>query len=230
MPAWRRSERVAHLGDVEGDLGDQRQRRTAGQSRAHRDVAGVATHDLEHHHPVVRLGGGVQPVDRRGGDVDRGVEPEAQLGGVDVVVDRLGHPDARDAVALEVPGGAQRPVATDDDEAVEPVALHRVADPVERRRRTGTAGSATCRGSCRPGAGSPGSDSTVELLRSRPRAHLARRRGTRSPRRRAPARPCAPAPGSPRSGRDSHRRRSAHRSAWAPPYGGAPRSPARRGR
>ena len=42
---------------------------------------------------VVRLGGGVQPVDRLHRDVDRGVEAEGEVGGAEVVVDRLRHAD-----------------------------------------------------------------------------------------------------------------------------------------
>jgi len=41
----------------------------------------------------VRLGGGVQPVDRLGADEDRRVEAEGVVGRGEIVVDRLRHPD-----------------------------------------------------------------------------------------------------------------------------------------
>ena len=59
---------------------------------------GVATHHLDDHHAVVALGGGVEPVDRVGRDLHRGVEPERVVGRRQVVVDRLRHPDHLRAV------------------------------------------------------------------------------------------------------------------------------------
>ena len=56
------------------------------------DTLGVATR-LADEDPVVRLGGGVQPVDRLHRDVDRGVEAEGEVGAGQVVVDRLRHAD-----------------------------------------------------------------------------------------------------------------------------------------
>ena len=85
----------ADLVDVERHLGDQDHRGPAGDAGVRRDPAGVAAHDLDDHHPVVALGGGVQAVDRVGGDLHRGREPERQVGADDVVVDRLRHADDR---------------------------------------------------------------------------------------------------------------------------------------
>ena len=45
-----------------------------------RDPAGVPAHHLDDQRPVVRLGRGVQPVDRLHRDVDRGVEAERVVG------------------------------------------------------------------------------------------------------------------------------------------------------
>ena len=76
-----RLQGVAHRVEVEGLLGDQDHGGAAGDARPQGDVPGVTAHDLDHHHPVVRLGGGVEPVDGLGGDLDRGVEAEGLLGG-----------------------------------------------------------------------------------------------------------------------------------------------------
>jgi len=59
---------VAHLGDVERHLGDQDHVGATGHPGVQRDPASVAAHHLDDQRPVVRLGGGVQPVDRLGGN------------------------------------------------------------------------------------------------------------------------------------------------------------------
>ena len=66
-----------------------------------RDPAGVPAHHLDDERAVVRLGGGVQAVDRLGRDVDRGVEAEGVVGRVEVVVDGLRHADDADAVLVQ---------------------------------------------------------------------------------------------------------------------------------
>ena len=91
---------VTDLVDVERELGDEHDRRAAGDPGVGRDPAAVATHHLDDHHPVVALGGGVQTVDRVGGDLHRGVEAERLVGAVDVVVDRLRHADDRQTVVV----------------------------------------------------------------------------------------------------------------------------------
>jgi hypothetical protein len=82
----------ADLLDVERHLRDEDDVGTARHARVQRDPAGVPAHDLDDQRAVVRLGGGVQPVDRLHRDVDRGVEAEGEVGGVEVVVDRLRTP------------------------------------------------------------------------------------------------------------------------------------------
>lgn len=54
-----------------------------------RETACVTTHNFNHHNAVVRLGGGVNLVDRvsRGGH--GGVEAESDVGGAEIVVDGL---------------------------------------------------------------------------------------------------------------------------------------------
>ena len=114
------ADQPADLLDVERPLGDQDHVAAAGEARVERDPAGVAAHHLDHHHPVVRLGGGVEAVDRLGRDLEGGVEAEGDVGGGEVVVDRLRHAEHGHAVlAVEAGGGAERVLAADRDQAVE---------------------------------------------------------------------------------------------------------------
>ena len=69
----------ANLLDVEGDLRDQHHAGAAGDAGVGGDPAAVAAHHLDDHHPVVALGGRVQPVDRLGGDLHCGVEAERHV-------------------------------------------------------------------------------------------------------------------------------------------------------
>ena len=111
----------AGLLDRDRLLGDQDHVGAAGDSAHHRDPAGVAAHHLDHHHAVVRLGRRVQPVDRLGADRDRGVEAEGVVGRREVVVDRLRHADDRQLVLrVEACGDAERVLAADRDQRVEP--------------------------------------------------------------------------------------------------------------
>ena len=116
----------AHLLDVERNLGHQHDVGAAGDARVRRDPPGVTSHHLDHHHPVVALGGGVQPVDRVGRDLHRGLETEREVGGRQVVVDRLRDADHGLPVLGERGGDAERVLAADRDERVDPFALERV--------------------------------------------------------------------------------------------------------
>ena len=69
--------------------------------------------------------GRVEPVDRVGGDLHRRVEPERDVRPGEVVVDRLRDPDDRDPVGGELRAGAERALAADHDQAVEPTRVHR---------------------------------------------------------------------------------------------------------
>ena len=84
----------------------------------------VPAHHLDDHHAVVRLRGRVQAVDRLGRDRDGGVEAEGVVGRVQVVVDRLRNADDRKAVlGVEPRRDAERVLAADRDERVEPLVL-----------------------------------------------------------------------------------------------------------
>ncbi len=84
-----------------------------------RDPAGVPAHHLDDEDAVVGLGGGVQPVDGLGRDVDRGVEAEGEVGAGEVVVDRLGDADDVHAEVGELGGDAEGVLAADRDQRVD---------------------------------------------------------------------------------------------------------------
>ena len=122
---------LAHLVDVEGLLGGQRDRGAAGEARPDRDVADVAAHHLDDEHAVVALRRRVQAVDGVGADLDRGLEAERHLGEADVVVDRLGDADDGEAVLVEAVDHAHRALTADPDDGVETVAVVGLADPAQ---------------------------------------------------------------------------------------------------
>ena len=114
---------VAHLLDVEWDLGDQDHVRAAGQPAVERDPSGVASHQLDHHDAVVALGSGVHLVERLGRGADGAVEPERALRAGHVVVDRLGDTDDRQSLAPELVRDLEAAVAADRDQGVEAAGL-----------------------------------------------------------------------------------------------------------
>ncbi len=70
---------------------------------------------------------------RLGHHRDRGVEPEGELGGGQVVVDRLRHADHGEAGFGELERDAERAVAADADERVDPERDERRARPLDDR-------------------------------------------------------------------------------------------------
>ena len=149
------ARRISHtLSMSNGCSGMRITRRAPGDARVSGDPARMTTHHLDHHHPVVALGRGVQAVDGVGGDLHRGVEAERGVGADDVVVDGLGHADDRQAevLAAESTRNRQRTVAADDDQRVEPHVGERLEHPFECRRRGRTGCPAWCRAACRPWA------------------------------------------------------------------------------
>jgi len=91
-----------------------------------RDPAGVTAHHLDDEDAVMALRGRVQTVDRLGGDVHGGIEAERDVGGTEIVVDRLRHADDRQLVlGVQARGGAERVFAADRDQRLETVALER---------------------------------------------------------------------------------------------------------
>ena len=110
---------LAHVVDVEGDLGHEDLGRAPGDPGVGGDPSDVATHDLAHDDPVMGLGRGAQPVDGVGGDLHGGVEPEGHLGPRQVVVDGLRDPHGVDAVGPEAVGHAQGVLAPDGHQRVD---------------------------------------------------------------------------------------------------------------
>ena len=143
--AKRRPTQLADRVDVELALGDQDHVGAAGEPGVEGDPAGVAAHHLDDQHPVVAVGGGVQAVDRLHRDVDRGVEAEGVVGGAEVVVDRLRHADDVEAVlAVQARGGAERVLAADRDQPVDPGRREVRGDPLGAavdRERVGPRGA-----------------------------------------------------------------------------------------
>ena len=121
--------------EVVRNLRDQDHVGAAGHAAVQRNPAGVPPHDLDHHDPPVRFGGRVQAVDGVGREAHGRVEAETAGRADDVVVDRLGHADERNAPLVELVGDRQRAVAADADERVEtrPLEhLHHAVGVVER--------------------------------------------------------------------------------------------------
>ena len=61
-------------------LGDKDEIRAAGDAAHHREPAGIAAHDLDHHDAPVRLRRRVQAVERLTDDLDGRIEPDAPVG------------------------------------------------------------------------------------------------------------------------------------------------------
>ena len=84
---------LAYAVDIVGQLRQQDDVGTAGNTGVQGKPAGLVAHDLDAHHAAVAACGGVDAVDNVGGDVHSGMEAEGDVGAVDVVVDGLGQAD-----------------------------------------------------------------------------------------------------------------------------------------
>ena len=116
--------------EIERLLRDQDHVGAAREARVERDPPRVAAHHLDDQRPLVALRGRVEAVDRAHRDVDRGVEAERVVGGAEVVVDRLRHPDDVDPGLVQPPGGAERVLAADRDQPVDARLLEVRGDPL----------------------------------------------------------------------------------------------------
>ena len=100
-----------------------------------RDPPGVASHHLHHHHAVVRLGGGVQPVDGVGGDLTAVLNPNVMsvpTTSLSIVfgTPTIGRPRSRWEIARD----RQRAVAADDHQRAETHVGERLAYMPRGRR------------------------------------------------------------------------------------------------
>src|SRR5574337_432334 len=134
-----RAAMLDHGIEVVRDLGQQDHVGRAGEAAVQRDPAGVASHRLGDHHPAVAARGGFEPVERLGDDRDRAVEAEAQVGVAQVVVDRLGNADHRQAERVHPVGDLHRAVAADRDQRIELQVVARVGEHLGRH--VGAAGA-----------------------------------------------------------------------------------------
>ena len=119
---------VAHVFQLERDLRNEDQIRSAGYARLHGDPPGVTSHDLYNDDPVVRLGRGVESIDGLSRDVDGRVEAEREIRAVDGVVDGLGHPHNGQALPVEFVRDTERVFPADHYQAVEFLLLDGLLD------------------------------------------------------------------------------------------------------
>ena len=113
-------DEVGDLLDVVENLGDQDDVGAAGDPGVERDMAGVATHHLQHHHPVVAGGGRLQTVERIDCRGDGRVEADGPFGEGDVVVDGLRNADELDTALLgQTAEDTHAAVAADGDQGIE---------------------------------------------------------------------------------------------------------------
>ncbi len=110
---------VLHVVAVLGDDAARRGR----EGRVQRGEAGVAAEDAEDADALMRADGAALAVDRVLGPGDGGGEADAVFGALDVVVHGLGHGDDVHAGVMQRAAVAQRVVAADGDEVVQPQRL-----------------------------------------------------------------------------------------------------------
>ena len=115
------ADRLGDVVHVVGNFGDQDHVGAAGDARAQRQPAGAVAHDLDHDDAVVAVRRAVQAVDRLGGDAQRGVEAEGDVGHRHVVVDGLGQRDDVEALLHQAAGVLLRAAAAQADQRVEVV-------------------------------------------------------------------------------------------------------------
>ena len=133
--------------DVERHFRHQHDVGTAGHPGVDGDPPRVAAHHLHDHHPVVALGRRVEAVDGVGRDLHRGLEPEREVGGGEVVVDRLRDADHRDGRLVGEASGRPPACPRPRSPPGRTCSGRGCRAPAPPRRRTGTGWCATCRGS-----------------------------------------------------------------------------------
>lgn len=107
---------LGNLVDIELDLGNQNHIGTAGKPSVEGDPTGVATHEFDNHHAMMRRCGGMDTVEGFGGNMDSRLEAEGDVGAIQIVVDCFGDADAVEAFIGDRLGDRHGAVAADDDE------------------------------------------------------------------------------------------------------------------
>ena len=87
-----------------------------GNAAVEGDPAGMTTHDLEDHDAFMAVGGGVQAVESVHHRGDGGVESEGHGGRLEIVVNGLGHADHWHSFLLDLEGGGEGTITSDDNE------------------------------------------------------------------------------------------------------------------
>lgn len=87
------SDRGGDFFDIVRNLWNQHYVRAARQAGTESQPARPVPHDLRHDYPVMAVRGAVEPVDRLGGDVQRGGEAETGIGHRHVVINGFGEGD-----------------------------------------------------------------------------------------------------------------------------------------
>jgi len=105
--------------DVVRNLGNQDDISAPGNTGMDGNPSGVAPHDFDDQHTPMAFRCCVQLVERVARRVDRCVKAERDNGNTDVVVDRFGNSDERNAFFEELLGNPERTVTADDDQGTE---------------------------------------------------------------------------------------------------------------
>ncbi|MGC4082396.1 MAG: hypothetical protein QM736_09890 [Vicinamibacterales bacterium] len=115
---------------IERHFGHENGVGAAGHARVQRNPSRIAPHHFDDDDAAMCFGGGVKPVDCIGRERDGGVESEAVRRTDDVVVDRLRYADERNPLLKELVRDAERAVAADADQRVEPHLLEHLDDTI----------------------------------------------------------------------------------------------------
>ena len=122
--ALRVVQTVAELADIEGQLRDDQVFRSPRDGRFEREKARIAPHDLDDEQAIVAACGVPKLHDRLERRIDGRIEPDRFVRSGDVVVDRPGNPDHRDAFLRKRQRPPERTVSSDDHESVDVVLRH----------------------------------------------------------------------------------------------------------
>src|SRR5580700_176423 len=110
---------AANVLDGERDLRNEDDVSATGDTGLERDPAAVTAHHLNHHHPMMGLGRGMNLVDGIGDGVQRSVKSKSNLSGGEIVVDGLGHADDLHSLLSKLVADLLRSVAANGDDSVD---------------------------------------------------------------------------------------------------------------
>src|SRR5437763_7006243 len=88
-PAVTHADFRSNFVDIERLLGNQDHIRAPGYAAVNCNPSRIASHDLNHHHTIVRLRRGMYPVDGFGNDIDCRVEAKCAICARKIVIDGL---------------------------------------------------------------------------------------------------------------------------------------------